>query len=70
MDRILFEQRKQLDGEDFESFLVAIRQIAENADLCEGHCVECTKICIGLRTATKIVSGIKDTETKNKMLGS
>ena len=34
---------KQLEDEDFESFLVAIRQIAENADLCEGHCQDCTK---------------------------
>ena len=48
--------------------MVAIRQIAENADLCEGHCQECTKICTGLRIATKIVSGIKDTETRTKCL--
>ena len=58
LDRVLFEQRKQPEGEDFESFLVAIRQIAENADLCEGHCQDCTKVCTGLRIATKIVSGI------------
>ena len=32
LDRVLFDQRKQLEGEDFETFLVAIRQIAENAD--------------------------------------
>ena len=68
LDRVLFEQRKQLEGEDFESFLVAIRQIAENADLCEGHCQDCTKVCTGLRIATKIVSGIKDTETRTKCL--
>ena len=47
---------------------MAARQIAENADLCEGHCLECTKTCIGLRIATKIVSGIKDTETRTKCL--
>ena len=56
LDRVLFEQRKQLKGEDFETFLVAIKQIAENANLCEGHCPACTKICTGLRIATKIVS--------------
>lgn len=48
--------------------MVAIRQIAENADLCEGHCPDCTKTCNGLRIATKIVSGIKETETKTKCL--
>ena len=68
LDRVLFEQRKQLEGEDFETFLVAIKQIAENADLCEGHCPGCTKICTGLRIATKIVSGIKDAETRTKCL--
>lgn len=68
LDRVLFEQRKRLEGEDFESFLSAIRQIAENADLCEGHCLECTKTCIGLRIATKIFSGIKDTESRTKFL--
>ena len=47
---------------------MAIRKIAENADLCEGHCPECTKTCIGFRIATKIVSGIKDTETRTKCL--
>jgi len=68
LDRVLFEQRKQLEGKDFETFLVAIKQIAENADLCEGHCPGCTKICTGLRIATKIVSGIKDAETRTKCL--
>ena len=66
LDIVLFKQRKQLEGEDFETFLVAIRQISEKTDLCEGHCPDCTKTCIGLRIATKIVSGIKDTETKTK----
>lgn len=37
-------------------------------DLCEGHCQDCKKVCIGLRIATKIVSGIKNTETKPKCL--
>lgn len=68
LDTNLFEQRRQLDGEDFESLLVAIRQIAENADLCEDHCLECTKVCIGPPAATKIVSGIKDTETRTNCL--
>ena len=68
MDRVLFEQRKPLEGEDFETFLVAIRQIAENSDLCEGHCPDCTKTCTGLRIATKRVSGIKDAETRTKRL--
>ena len=68
LDRVLFEQRKQLEGEDFETFLVAIKHISENADLCEGHCLDCTKTCIGLRIPTKIVSGIKDTETRTKCL--
>ena len=48
--------------------MVAIRQIAENADLCEGHCPDCTKTCTVLRIATKIVSGIKDAETRTKCL--
>ena len=48
--------------------MVAIKQIAENADLCENHCPTCTKTCTGLRIATKIVSGIKDAETRTKCL--
>ena len=48
--------------------MVETRQIAENADLCKGHCPCCTKTCIVLCIATKIVSGIKDTETRTKCL--
>ena len=43
LDRVEFEQRKQMESEDFETFFVAVQQIAENADLCENHCQDCTK---------------------------
>ena len=51
--RVLFKQRRQLDGKDVESCLVANTKIAENADLCEAHCPDCTETCIRLRIATK-----------------
>ena len=66
MDRIPFEQRQQLEGKDFEVVLIAIQQLAENSDLCEDHCQDFTKACVGLRIATKHASGKRDTESKTK----
>lgn len=68
LDRVEFEQRQQLEGEDFNSFFVAIQKIALNADLCEDVCQDCTKRNWDLIMATKIVSGMKDSKTKAKCL--
>ena len=35
LDRVAFEQRKQEVGECFDDFYVSIKQLAEEADLCE-----------------------------------
>ena len=43
--------------------MVAIQQIAENADLCKNPCQDHTKVCAGLRIAKQTVSRIWNTET-------
>ena len=68
LDRVEFEQVAQREGEEFDDFYVSLQQTAENADLCGGHCEECSKKCWDMRISTKIMSGINDPETKTKLL--
>ena len=49
LDRVSFEQREQQVGESFDEFYVAVKQLAEEADLCE-HCEEQR---IGLKSVPK-----------------
>ena len=60
LDRIALEERKQEEGEPFDQFYIALREIANDADLC--------KRCIDDRLTTRIMSGIRDPETRRKLL--
>ena len=55
-----FEERKQEVGESFDAFLIAIKTLARDADLCDS--------CLDRRLVTKIMSGIRDKETRMKLL--
>ena len=60
LDRVEFEGRKQQVGENFDSFYMHLRKIAENADLC--------KHCFDTRLTTRIISGILSGETRRKLM--
>lgn len=68
LGRVEFEQAKQKEGEDFEDYYASVQQIAEDADLCSKHCQDCAKTCWDMRLSTQIMSGIRDQETKTKLL--
>ena len=53
--RVAIEERKQEEGEPFDQFYIALRDIANNADLCQ--------LCIDDRLAKRIMSGIRDPGT-------
>ena len=55
LDCVAFEERKQAIGESFDAFLIAIKTLARDADLCDS--------CMDRRLVTKIMSGIRDKET-------
>ena len=56
LDCVAFEERKQNAGETFDAFLIAIRTLARDADLCDA--------CLDRRLVTKTMSGIRDKETR------
>ena len=60
LDRVKFEERKQEKGESFDAFLVALKQIADDADFC-GECID-------QRLTTRIMSGVRDTATRKRLL--
>ena len=60
LDCVAFEERKQAAGENFDSFLNAIKTLARDADLCNE--------CLNRRLVTKIMSRIYDKETRTKLL--
>ena len=60
LDCVAFEECKQAVGESFDSFLIAIKTFARDADLCNA--------CIDRRLVTKIMSGIYDKQTQTKLL--
>ena len=60
LDRVAFAERRQQPGESFDDFLVALRKLGANADLCH----ECLDQCI----TTQIMLGIRDVELKTKLL--
>ena len=60
LDRVAFEERRQTEGESFDSFYIGLKKIAANADLCE-HCYDA-------RLATRIMVGLGDQETRKKLL--
>ena len=60
LDCVEFENRRQVCGESFDEFLISIKTLARDADLCHA--------CIDRRLVTKIMSGIKDKDTRMKLL--
>ena len=60
LDRVAFTERKQAEGEEFDHFFVALRKLADNADICAN--------CKDTRLATQIMSGVKNCELKQKLL--
>ena len=60
LDCVAFEERKQTCGESFDAFLIAIKSLARDADLCAE--------CLDRRLVTKIMSGIRDKDTRMKLL--
>ncbi|XP_043223982.1 uncharacterized protein K02A2.6-like [Amphibalanus amphitrite] len=60
IDRVKFEERHQEEGESFDSFLIAIKELAADAELCSS--------CMDDRITTRIMSGIRDKDTRRKLL--
>lgn len=60
IDWVEFEECQQFLGETFDEFYIRLRQIAGGADLCHG--------CFDSRVTTRIISGIKESETRRKLL--
>jgi hypothetical protein len=60
LDRVAFEERRQGPAESFDDFYISLRRLADAADLCGA--------CIDSRMATRIMAGIRDSETKKKLL--
>ena len=60
LDRVALEERRQELGETFDEYYIALREIANNADLC--------KVCIDDRLTTRIMAGIRDPEIRRKLL--
>ncbi len=63
-----FDYRVQESGESFDSYQIAIRRLADNADLTEGHCNDCGPACLDRRLSARLISGISDEETRQKLL--
>lgn len=60
IDKVAFEKRTQKQGESFDDYIVAIRKMSKNADLC--------KHCLDDRLLTKIMAGLSDQETREELL--
>ena len=60
LHRVKFEERQQQDGESFDDFLIAVKKLAADAELCG--------TCINERLVTGIISGVSYGELRNKLL--
>jgi hypothetical protein len=60
MYRVAFEERRQGLSEKFDKFYISLECLENSADLC-GTCVDA-------RMATRIMTGIRDLDIKNKLL--
>ena len=60
IDKVAFEKRTQQQGESFDDYLVTIRKLARNAEICDK--------CLEDRLLTKIMSGLVDQETREELL--
>ncbi len=68
LDMVELDNRIQKEGESFDSYLVAIQQLAQDADLTSGHCADCKLKCLDRQLAGRLISGIRDDETRTKLL--
>ena len=59
LDRVALEQRVQEVHETFDEFYVAVKQLAEEADICP--------TCKDQRITTKIMASIKNTYLRQKL---
>ena len=62
IDRARFEERRQQEAEPFDAFLVALKQLSADAELC--------KVCIDERLTTRIMTGIRDARVRRKLLAT
>ena len=62
------EDSKQQEGETFQEYLITVTDHAEEANVIAGHCDACQKTCLDRRLASHIISGIRDGETRRKLL--
>ena len=60
VDKVTFAERIQEVGEAFDDFLVALKKIAANAELCPN--------CADQQLVTSLMCGIRDTVTRRKLL--
>ena len=60
LDRVAFEDCHQSATESFDDFYIRLRNLADAADLCAS--------CRDTRLTTRIMAGVRDTETKRKLL--
>ena len=60
LDRVAFEDCHQSATESFDDFYIRLRNLADAADLCAA--------CRDTRLTTRIMAGVRDTETKRKLL--
>jgi hypothetical protein len=68
VDHVEFFQSKQRAGEQFDIFLVDLRNLAEAACLTDRHCQVCRKPCLERHLGAKIASGLANEETRRKLL--
>ena len=60
LDRVALEEQRHEEGETLDEYYIALREIANNADLC--------KVCVDDRLTTRIMSGICDPEIRRNLL--
>ncbi len=70
LDIVEFDRRTQKTNEGFDSYLVAVQQLAQDADLTNGRCAnENYKVkCLDRRLAGCLISGMQDDSTRTKLL--
>ena len=68
VDLVNFDNRKQKHGETAENYLVSIRELAADANLTADHCNDCKKKCMERRLTARLISGIHNESTRQKLL--
>ena len=68
VDLVNFDNRKQKHGETAENYLVSIRELAADANLTADHCNDCKKKCMERRLTARLISGIHNESTCQKLL--